>query len=64
MTKHNPLYVLRNSTAQHVIDAAEKGDYTLLKIVHEVLENPFVERNDCEWLFEVQQNEVCVSCSS
>ncbi|MFJ4143380.1 protein adenylyltransferase SelO [Pseudomonas sp. NPDC089734] len=40
----NPLYILRNYLAQNAIEAAEKGDYTEVRRLHEVLCNPFTEQ--------------------
>lgn len=40
----NPKYVLRNYMAQLVIDEAEKGEYTLLNEIYELLKNPYDEQ--------------------
>ncbi|MHC6227849.1 protein adenylyltransferase SelO [Pseudomonas sp. X10] len=40
----NPLYILRNYLAQKAIEAAEAGDYTEVRRLHQVLSNPFEER--------------------
>ena len=42
----NPLYILRNYLAQHAIDAAENGDYSVVRQLHQVLCNPFTEQPD------------------
>ena len=40
----NPLYILRNYLAQHAIDAAENGDYSVVRQFHQVLSQPFDEQ--------------------
>jgi uncharacterized protein YdiU (UPF0061 family) len=40
----NPKYILRNYLAQHVIDAAEQGDYAPVRELHTVLSRPFDEQ--------------------
>ena len=42
----NPLYILRNYLAQNAIEAAEKGDYSEVRRLHEVLCQPFTEQPD------------------
>ncbi len=42
----NPKYVLRNYMAQLVIDAAEKGDYSLLDEIFTLLKNPYSEQKE------------------
>ncbi|MFF7706367.1 protein adenylyltransferase SelO [Pseudomonas sp. NPDC007930] len=37
----NPLYVLRNYLAQQAIEAAEQGDYSVVRQLHAVLAKPF-----------------------
>ncbi|XP_013399695.1 selenoprotein O-like [Lingula anatina] len=48
MNSHNPKFVLRNFIAQHAITQAEKGDYTEVRRVLKVLENPYSESVDLE----------------
>lgn len=46
MDKVNPLYVLRNYIAQQAIDAAEKGDFSLIHQLQKVLKNPYDEQDE------------------
>ncbi|MFN9320481.1 MAG: protein adenylyltransferase SelO family protein, partial [Chitinophagales bacterium] len=44
MNTVNPKYVLRNYMAQLAIDAAEKGDYTLIDELYRLLKKPYEEQ--------------------
>ncbi|EKO4566409.1 YdiU family protein [Salmonella enterica subsp. enterica serovar Hadar] len=65
MQRVNPAIVLRNWLAQRAIDAAEQGDMAELHRLHEVLRQPFTDRDDDyarrppEWGKRLE-----VSCSS
>lgn len=52
MDSNNPKYILRNYIAQNAIDAAESGDFTEVRRVLALLENPF---QDEECLQGVQE---------
>ncbi|MDQ5929651.1 MAG: serine/tyrosine/threonine adenylyltransferase, partial [Bacteroidota bacterium] len=44
MNQMNPKYVLRNYMAQLAIDAAEKGDYSIIDELFTLLKNPYSEQ--------------------
>ncbi|OXB61887.1 hypothetical protein ASZ78_005793 [Callipepla squamata] len=46
MNSNNPKYVLRNYIAQNAIEAAENGDFSEVRKVLKLLENPFQETED------------------
>ena len=47
----NPKYVLRNYMAQLAIEAGEKGTYTLITELYELLKNPYAEQKNSEKWF-------------
>jgi len=51
MNAVNPKYVLRNYMAQLAIEAAEKGDYSLIDELFVLLKNPYDEQPDAERWF-------------
>ncbi|MFY9241655.1 MAG: YdiU family protein [Polaribacter sp.] len=67
----NPKYVLRNYMAQLAIDAADKGDYSLINELFQLLKKPYDEQLEYEKWFakrpEWAKNKVgcsMLSCSS
>ncbi|MGY4531541.1 uncharacterized protein YdiU (UPF0061 family) [Pseudomonas sp. TE3786] len=63
----NPKYILRNYLAQQAIDAAEKGDYREVRLLHEVLSKPFDEQPGMERFAERPPEwgkHLEISCSS
>jgi len=67
MNKVNPKYILRNYLAQNAIAAAQKGDYSLVNTLHDVLKNPFDEQPDFESYADFPPQwgkELEISCSS
>ena len=71
MNKVNPKYVLRNYMAQLAIDAAEKGDNSLIDELHALLKKPYDEQPQYEKWFAKRpdwaRNKVgcsMLSCSS
>ena len=51
MNAVNPKYVLRNYMAQLCIDDADKGDYSLLSELFEMLKKPYDEQLDLQKWF-------------
>ena len=51
MKQANPKYVLRNYMAQLAIDASDKGDYTIIEELHELLKKPYDEQPQNEKWF-------------
>ena len=47
----NPKYVLRNYMSQLAIDAANKGDYTLIDDLFKLLKQPYKEQPENEKWF-------------
>lgn len=48
MKSNNPRFILRNYIAQNAISAAEKGDFTEVRRVLKLLENPYSDTTDTE----------------
>ncbi|MCG2462711.1 YdiU family protein [Flavobacteriaceae bacterium F89] len=51
MNSFNPKYVLRNYMAQMAIDAADKGDYSVLDELFGIMKQPYSEQKDAEKWF-------------
>jgi uncharacterized protein YdiU (UPF0061 family) len=51
MNKVNPKYVLRNYMAQMAIDQADKGDFSLIDELHQMLKKPYEEQPEYEQWF-------------
>ena len=71
MNRINPKYVLRNYMSQLAIDAADKGDYSLIDELFRLLKNPYSEQESQQKWFakrpEWARNKVgcsMLSCSS
>jgi len=67
MLKTNPKYILRNYMAQAAIEKAEKGDYSEVKLLLDVLQNPFEEHPQVEHYAGLPPDwaeAISVSCSS
>lgn len=63
----NPLYILRNYLAQKAIDAAESGDYSEVRRLHQVLSRPFEEQEGMQGYAERPPEwgkHLEISCSS
>lgn len=67
MLASNPKYILRNYLAEIAIQAAQQGDFSEIKRLNQVLQNPYAEQSEFEnyaapapaWAANL-----CVSCSS
>ncbi|MCA1624216.1 MAG: YdiU family protein [Acidobacteria bacterium] len=67
MMRVNPKFVLRNHIAQSAIEKAQKGDYTEVNTLLEILQKPFDEKPEMERFAApptVGSKRVAVSCSS
>jgi uncharacterized protein YdiU (UPF0061 family) len=67
MNAVNPLYILRNYLAQRAIEAAEQGDYSEVRRLHQVLCKPFEEQAGMEGYAERPPDwgkHLEISCSS
>ncbi|WP_120510892.1 protein adenylyltransferase SelO [Photobacterium salinisoli] len=67
MRLHNPKYILRNYLAQQAIELAERGDYSMVENLLNVLANPYDEHPDYEHLAVKPPQwgkELEISCSS
>ena len=68
--QHNPSIVLRNSVAQQAIDAAKKGDNTVVSTLQVLLEQPYADHSNLDnakeftGLPKKDRRNLAVSCSS
>ena len=51
MNNVNPKYVLRNYMAQLAIESADKGNYSLIEELYQLLKKPYNEQPDNEKWF-------------
>nr|DBA31267.1 TPA: hypothetical protein GDO54_007143 [Pyxicephalus adspersus] len=63
MNSNNPAHILRNYIAQNAIEAAENGDFTEVKRVLKILENPY-ETQEVEEIPELAEEEHLEACAS
>lgn len=56
MHQHNPKYVLRNYMAQLAIEAADKGDYSIIEELYTLLKRPYDEQPEAEKWFAKRPN--------
>ncbi len=67
MRSFNPKYILRNHLAQIAIDRAEEGDYSEVKVLMELLKNPYEEQPKFDHYSNLPPSwaqELEISCSS
>ena len=69
ITEHTPKFILRNYINQAVIEAAEKGDYSLFETVFEAIQTPYEVHPGLPSFFyeapqHVDQKSIALSCSS
>lgn len=63
MRKINPKYILRNYMIQDAIDAAQKGDYSLVNYLLHIAQNPYDEHKQFEHYTKPKQNWEPLKCS-
>lgn len=56
MDKVNPCFVLRNYLSQEAIEAAEKGDYSLLKSLETAMQRPYLWQEEYQKMYEKRPN--------
>ncbi|KAM9311726.1 protein adenylyltransferase SelO, mitochondrial [Gastrophryne carolinensis] len=64
MNANNPACILRNYIAQNAIEAAENGDFTEVRRVLKMLENPYEEDEQVLEVAEEKQPEACAAAAT
>lgn len=67
MNQVNPKYILRNYLAQEAITAAQNGDYSKVRTLHQVLKSPFDEQTEYDEYAKLPPDwgkKLEISCSS
>lgn len=67
LKQHNPKFILRNHLAQIAIEKAESGDYSEIKILQKLLQNPFAEHPEHAQYAAAPPDwakKIVISCSS
>ena len=59
----NPKYILRNSMLQDAIDAAQKGDFSLVNSLLTIAQNPYDEHEEFHHYTQVNKNFKALKCS-
>ena len=66
MNAANPAFILRNYLLEEAITKAEAGDFSQVKEMQKMVENPFEEPSDQKYTQKLgnESMNICVSCSS
>jgi len=63
MKKINPKYILRNYMLQDAIDAAQKGDFSLVNSLLTIAQNPYNEHEEFHHYTQLSKNFKTLKCS-
>jgi len=63
MKKINPKYILRNYMLQDAIDAAQKGDFSLVNSLLTIAQNPYDEHEEFHHYTQLSKNFKTLKCS-